>query len=179
MGAEAAVDAAAEGEVPVDLPVEANIDIPELVRVDVGGPDQGNDLVAAAHRAPGDLRVARRDAGHSHDRGLPAQQLLDGWRDGFGLLHESLALFAVLGQVAEEAVEGCRHGVEAGDDQLEADIDDLVLGEAVAVDLGVEELADEVVAPDAGALDEELLEVLIDGVSRRLLVGVGLGVTEG
>ena len=44
----------------------------------------------------------------------------------------------------------------------------------IAVDLGVEERAHEVVVPVTGALGEQILEVRVDRVGRCLLVGLGL-----
>ena len=49
------------------------------------------------------------------------------------------ALLGVLGEVGEEAVERRGHGVEAGDEEQEADVEDVLARQAVAVDLGVEE----------------------------------------
>ena len=55
-------------------------------------------------------------------------------------------IVGVLGEVAEHAVERRRHGVEAGDEEQEADVEDLLVREPLAVHLGVEEVAQEVVA---------------------------------
>ena len=93
------------------------------------------------------------------------------WGMASGFVDELAAVVGMLGEVAEEAVERGRHGVEAGDEEQEADVEDVVAGELVAVDLGVEELAQEVVAGRRGPLVEQALEVLVDRVGRRLLVG--------
>ena len=83
--------------------------------------------------------------GDAHDRGLPAQQLLDGVGDERGVLDELAPVLGVLGQEGEHAVERGGDRVEAGDQEEEADVEDVLAGEAVALDLGVEEVREQVV----------------------------------
>ncbi len=62
-----------------------------------------------------------------------------------GVSDELPALLRLLGEVTEEAVERRRDGVEAGDQEQEADVEDVLAAQPVAVDLGVEELAQQIV----------------------------------
>ena len=63
-----------------------------------------------------------------------------------GLFDDPAPRFGVLGEVAEEAVERRGDRVEPRDEEQEADVEDLFAGEPVAVDLDVQEVAEEVVA---------------------------------
>ena len=55
------------------------------------------------------------------------------------------------GEIAEEARERRGDGVEPGDHQQTEDVEELLAGEPLALDLGGEEPADQVVAGIAGA----------------------------
>ena len=68
--------------------------------------------------------------------------------------------------------------VEPGDQEQEADVEDVLAGESVTVDLGVEEVAEEVVAALVAPFVEQPLEVRVDRVRGLLLVRLGLGVAE-
>ena len=118
----------------------------------------------------GDRAVRLGHAGHVRHRRLPAQQLLDrarderrgrstSWRRCSGCSREE----------REEARERVGDGVEAGDEEQEADVEDLLAGEALAVDLGVEELGEDVVLRVGEPLVEDRVEVRVD-----LLAGVAL-----
>ena len=61
------------------------------------------------------------------------------------VVDELLPLLGVLGEVGEHAVERRGDGVEPGEEEQVADVDDVLGREPVAVDLGVEEQRDEVV----------------------------------
>ena len=80
----------------------------------------------------------------------------------------------MLGQEGEHAVERGRHRVEAGDEEQEADVQDVLAGEPVTLDLGVEEVREQVVLPLHLALVEDLVEVVVDRVGDLLLVVAGL-----
>ena len=95
-----------------------------------------------------------------------------------GVVDDPLTLLGVLDQVAEDAVEGGGHRVEAGDEEEEADVEDVLAGELVPLDLGVEEAAEDVVLTLQLPLVEDLVEVGVDGVGRLLLVGLGLLAVE-
>ena len=97
---------------------------------------------------------------------------------GLRFVDEPAAGLWILCEVAEEAVERRRHGVETGHQEEEADVEDLLVGEAVAVDLGVQDVAEEVVASFTLALTDNPAEVRVDRIGRLLLVRVGLGMAE-
>ena len=175
MRPEATVDAAAEGDVAVDLAVEAHlVGVGELGLVGVGRSDHDHDLVAGLDRAAVELGVLDGHPGDTHDRRLPAQQLLDGVGDERRVLDQLAPVVGVLGQEREHAVERGRDGVEAGDEEQEADVQDVLAGEPVALHLGVEEVREQVVPPLHLALVEDLVEVVVDRVGDLLLVVAGL-----
>ena len=91
-----------------------------------------------------------------------------------GVLDELAPLLGVLGQEGEHAVEGGGDGVEPGDEEEEADVEDVLAAEPVALDLGVEEVREQVVAPLHLTLVEDLVEVVVDRVGDLLLVVAGL-----
>ena len=97
------------------------------------------------NRAAVELDVRGGDPGHRGHRGLPPQELLDGRRDDRRVVDDPPTLVGVLGQVGDEALEGVGHRVQPGQDEQEADADDLVHGQPLAVDLGGEEQAQDVV----------------------------------
>ena len=71
-----------------------------------------------------------------------------------------------------------RGGVVAGDDQHEAEAEQLLLREALAVDLGVEQRAHQVVAALAAALVEQPRELAVD-VRRRAARALGCSCRRG
>ena len=146
----------------------------ELGLVGVGRADHDDDVIALVHRATRQLGVLHRHAGHHHDRGLPAEELLDGVGDDVGVLDELAAVLGVLRQEGEHAVERGGDRVEPGDQEQEADVEDVLAAEAVAVDLGARGSATEVVPRLLLALVEDLVEVLVDRVGDLLLVLAGL-----
>ena len=91
-----------------------------------------------------------------------------------GVLDELAPVLGVLGQEGEHAVEGGRDGVEPGDEEQEADVENVLAGETVALDFGVEEVGEQVVLPLLLTLVEDLVEVVVDRVGDLLLVGGGL-----
>ena len=118
-----------------------------------------------------DLGVLHRGAGEVDDRRDVAQHLLDraGEQVGFGA--EALPLVAVLVEREETAADRVAGGLVAGlDDQL-AVREQLHLGERLAVDLGRDELAHDVVARLAAVPLDQLGEVgvhLDAGAAQRL-----------
>ena len=54
-------------------------------------------------------------------------------------------VIVVLGEEGEEARQRVGHGVEAGDEEQEADVEDLLAGQLLAVDLGGVEPGEDVV----------------------------------
>ena len=67
------------------------------------------------------------------------------------------------GQVGEEALEGVGHRVEPGQQEQEADAEDLVIGQVLPADLGTGEHAEQVIlgllAPLGQRLGEEALDL--------------------
>ena len=108
------------------------------------------------------------DAGHGGDGALPPQQLLDGGSDDRLVPGHLAPVLGLLRQVAEDAVEGVGHGVEPGDDEEEADVEDLLVGERHPVDLGPHDPGQQVLGGGPAPLDQGLLEVGVDGVGRLL-----------
>ena len=98
--------------------------------------EKEHDLLAGVDRAAAHLDVLCRHAGDRRHRALPAQQLLDRRRDDLRVLDQLAAMLGLLGQVGEHAVERVGHRVEAGDHEQEADVQDLVVGELLPVELG-------------------------------------------
>ena len=150
----------------------------ELGLVDIGRAEQGHHLFTFVDREAVDLGVAGSGSRTAHDRRLPAQHLLHHRRHAVGLFDDPAPRFGVLGEVAEEAVERRGDRVEPRDEEQEANIEDLFAGEPVAVDIDVQEVADEVVALLARRLVDDLLEVGVDRIGDLLLIRLGLGVAE-
>ena len=120
-------------------------------------------MVTLVHRAPAQLDVLVDHPGHPGHRCLPPQQLLDRGRDDRGVLHDQPALLRVLGQIGEEALQRVGHRVEPGQEEQEADAEDLVVGQPVAAHLGTGEHAQQillrVLAPVGQGLGEEALDL--------------------
>ena len=85
-----------------------------------------------------------------------------------------LALLGVLGQVGEEALQRVGHRVEAGDQEEEADAEDLVVGEAVPPDLGGGEHGEQVLLGALASVGQLGGEELLDVLGGDLLVGLDL-----
>src|SRR4051794_11967924 len=106
MRTQAAVDPAAERDMAVCLSMQLKVvGAVELAFVDIGGADQGHDVVAFLHGASGDLCVPCGDASDGHHWGFPTEELLDGPGDAVGLLDELLASLGMLREVAIDAIE--------------------------------------------------------------------------
>ena len=144
---EAAVHAPTERQVTVHLTIEPHLErVGELGGVDVGRTDAHAHHVARLHRTTRDLGVFGAEARHAGHRRLPAQQLFDRGRDDRRVVDDLLPMRWVLGQVRERTRERVGDGVEPGEQEQEADVEDLFASELLAVDLGVEELGHDVVA---------------------------------
>jgi len=115
----------------------------------------GRDLLAAQ------LGVARGGAAEVDHGRRPAHDLLDrGGRDGVEVGGPDAAL---LGEVAERlhaVADRVARGLVARDDQQHEERRELLVGERLAVDLGVDERGDEVVAGVPAAVLGELLREL-------------------
>ena len=179
--AEAAVDAAAEGEVPVGLAVPDELAGVRRTRPRRRWPRRAATITCSpsltAKPSTSVSRVATRAQPMTGVSQRSISSTIAGTR--VGLLDDPAPGVRVLGEVAEEAVERRRDRVEPGDEEQEADVEDLLVGEPVAVDLGVQEVAEEVVPLARPARSSmHLLEVGVDRVGGLLLVRLGLGVAE-
>src|SRR5207248_9104131 len=103
MGAEAAMHAAAEAEMPVGVAVEADLEgIGNAGGIDVRRAEADRHEIARRVRATAELTVG---GGLPHDAGhwrLPPEQLLDDRGDDRGILDELVPAVGLLRQVGEE-----------------------------------------------------------------------------
>ena len=165
--AEAPVDAEPERGVAVPGPIDDElVGSIEHLGVAVGCRERQQHPVVGADRAAAELDVLGDHAGHGH-RGVEAQELLDGEGAHVGVLDQAPAVVGVLGQVPQAGADGRPGGVDAGDDQQGDGAADVVGSRAVAVELGVEQVADEVVSGVAAVLLDDPGEVVVE----RVLVG--------
>ena len=93
-----------------------------------------------------------------------------------GSSSESLTLVGMAGEPVDHARQRGGHGVEAGEHEQEGDVDDVFAGERLAVDLGGDEPADQVVARLAARfpaieLGVEVLDHLRVGGDAVVVVG--------
>ena len=96
-------------------------------------------------RCPFELRVTRGGAAEVGEGGEHPQRLLDRARDQRGVVEQEPALLGVLHQRPHAAAVGRLGAVVAGRDEEEEAHHDLVLLQLLAVDLGVDEDAGQVV----------------------------------
>ena len=85
------------------------------------------------------------------------------------MLDDLAPVLVVLGEEGEEARQRVGDGVEPGDEEQEADVEDLLPGELLAVDLGRVEAGEDVVLRRGEPLVEDGVEVGVE-----LLAGVAL-----
>ena len=156
------MDARAEGDVAVERAVEHHrVGVLEDLGVAVGGGEVHEHLVARRHRAAG-VDDVLGDLPRHGDRRVRPEQLLDGEGPDRGVRHHALAVLVVGGQVPEGGPDGAPRGVHTGDQHERGDPEHDGRVDQLAVHLGVEQLAQEVVAglvlatPDLG--DEEVDE---------------------
>ncbi len=120
------------------------------------------NLVAGANGAAAQLGVLRGDARHQHHRRFPTQQLLHDQGTDRRVGDQRRTLLRVLGKVAEKAVQRCRNRVQPGDQQQEADVENLFPGQPFSLDLGPEEVAEQVIPALGLPLVEDFVEVVVD-----------------
>ena len=141
------MDATAERQVPVHLPVEAHLErVGELGGVEVGGAEVDHHVVAGGDGLATDLRVLACPTDAGGHGGLPAQELLDRVGDHVRVLDDLASVIGVLGQEGEEAGERVGDRVEPGGEQDEADGEDLVASERAVLGLEAREQREDVVA---------------------------------
>ncbi len=144
--------AGGEAEVTVGAAIEHELVGPlELARVAVGGRQPEPDDVALAHGAAVELDVLVDVAAVLDDQAVEAEELLDRLRDPLGVLDQQRPIVGMGGEVVEDVAEGAAGGVEAGGHQRQAERDHDVAGQRLAVDLGRQEVGDEVGLDVVGA----------------------------
>ena len=132
--------------------------------VAVGRAEAEQQLGALRRDRAVQLDVLEQVAGEHLAGGVEAQRLLDPRVDHRGRRARVRSktcceLVGVPGQVEERVAEQLGGGLVAGDDHQEQERDDLLVGEPVAVDLGLEQRAGEVVGRPAPALVDHVLVV--------------------
>ena len=169
VGAEAAVDARAESEVPVGLAVEdAAIRLGKLVGVTIGRGVVDQDRFAGAERVAVQLDFLGDGPRDAVDRPAEADQFLDGARHDVGLADEPVALVGMGCEVVERERHRARGGFEAGLDQKHRVGHDVGEGELLAVDLGREKDVDHVVLRRrVGSRGHRVVDVLIQPTPGR------------
>ena len=148
VGAEAEVrPGAAEADVGVGRAAHVErVRVGEVRRVAVGGAVEQHHLVARPHRLAAEHGVDRERAAHEDHRRGPADDLLDGRRrDAVEVGEPDLPLLGVLGEQVQALADGVAGGLVARHDEQDEEARQLVGGEPLAVDLGVDQRGREVV----------------------------------
>jgi hypothetical protein len=96
------------------------------------------------------------------DRAEASQQFLGRRRDDSGRLGEAPPLIGVLGEIGEAALQCARHGVEAGQEKEEEDVDRLRPGEPPSFVLRVLKSGHAVLAGLSGPLIESVGAVVVE-----------------
>ena len=139
--------------------------------VAIGRADQQHDAIAVAHALAVQLDVARdacAPAPASSRRSAASPRPSAGSASG-SASHEA-ALLGIAPQPVDGVAEQLGRRLVAGDDHQEEEADDLDVVEAVAVDLGGEQRAREIVARLRACVGDQLVEVA-EHVHRRLHAG--------
>ena len=146
-GAEAVVRAVAEREVTRDRSpdVEA-LGVRELAVVEVCGTPDEHDPRPGGDRDPVQLDLPHRGARQHLRRRLDAQHLLDGRGEQRRVGDERGALVGMAGEQLGAVPDQARRGVVAGDEEQEREPEELLVGQVLAVGLGGDQRAHEVVA---------------------------------
>ena len=166
MGADAAVDARAEGEVFVGGTCEVDgVRVAVHLGIHVRDGEDRPQPFARGHRAAIDLGRRHHDAGDGRHRGLESQQLLDRAGGQVGIIGELSLVRGVLRQEREAALERVGDRVEAGREHEEADVQRLVPREATLL-LQREEGPEHVAGVVLGVCLERRREVLEDPGAR-------------
>ena len=167
------MDAGAEGDVTVHFTVEDHlVGVGERGGVAVGGREIHQHPVAGVHRAAVVLEVLGDDAGHG-DRRVGTQQFLDRHRHQLGLGHQAAAVVRMGGEMPQCGADGRPSGVDPRDQGEGHRAEDVCIGHRLAVDLGLQQLADQVVAGVGAPLGHEVEEIrhqLVAGLGAALLV---------
>ena len=149
-----------EGEVRVRVAVDPERErVLEHIVVAVPGREEQRQLVALVDRHAVHLAVFHRGAGEVDDRRDVAQHLFDRAGEELGIALQALPLVAVLVEREQAAADRVAGGLVAGFDDELAVRQELHLGERLAVDLGGDELAHDVVARLAPVPLDQLGEI--------------------
>ena len=163
VGAEAAVAADTEGEIPVGLTVEKHlVGAVEHLGIAVGRAPEQEYRLAGGNRAPPDLDVSGDRAGESLNRCLEAEELVDCGGQEVRVGREAAALVVVELEVQEAAADGRHRGVEAADRDHHQQVHHLVATEGSG-GLQTQQVRDHVVAGRRGTLGYTGGEALADG----------------
>jgi hypothetical protein len=135
VSAQAEVRPVAEGEVRVRCPPDVEVvRLPEDRRITVGRGERDDHLVVLPDPLPAEFVVSRRRPAERHDRGPPAQHLVNGGMQQGGVRAE-LALFGgVVEQGDARAGQAIAEGLVPGDREQPEHV--LELGRRHAVRLG-------------------------------------------
>lgn len=169
LAADAEMLAGAEAEMADRPAVDVvAVGVGEFALVAVGGAVGERDGVAFAHGLAVQRHVARQHALEALRRGVEAQRLLDRLRQQSGVVDDAPARVGKIGEVEREDAHEARQRLDAGDDEHRRGQHHLAVGQAVAVDLGLGELGDDVVGRRLAALGDlvgdERAEVAEGGV---------------
>ena len=147
-----------EGHLRVRLAADVEaVRVVEDRLVEVARDVPGGDFVVLADLLAVQLCIGGGGAAKMVHRGRPAEDLAGGERIQVWVRAQPFQLFGVVDQRQQPLGDRVAGGLVAGDrEQQEVDVE-LVLGQRAAVDLGLDQLADDVVAGALAALVGELL----------------------
>ena len=136
----------------------------EHLGVPVGRGVEHDHLVALGDLVAAEFGVMGGSAPEGHDRGGPADDLLDGQRQAaIEVLQEPGALLREIGERLESVGDRLSGGVIAGDDQQGEDRRDVVVGQPFAVDFGLDHRSHQVVLRLAAAGGDEFVGDAMNG----------------
>ena len=175
VGAEAAVDAEAEGGVAVLQAVDDDlVGAVEQRRVAVGRRERQQHPVVDLHRAAVEVVVLGDHAGHRH-RGVGPQQLLDGHRHQLGLGDHAAPVVRVRGEVPEARADGAPRRVDAGQQQQHHRAADVLVGQLRPSSSTLQQVRREVVAWVLAVVGDLAVEVVVERLEAGL-ADLGLAV---
>ena len=136
----------------------------EHLGVPVGRGVEHDHLVSLGDLVTAEFGVMRGGAPEGHDRGGPADDLLDGQRQAaVQVLQEPGALIREIGERLEPVRDRLSGGVIAGDDQQGEDRRDVVVGQPFAVNLGLDHRSHQVVLRLAASGGNEFMGDSVHG----------------
>ena len=158
------MDAEPERRVAILLAVDDELVGPvEELGVAVGGRERKQHPVVLLHRAAVEVDVLGDHAGH-RDRGVEPQELLDREVGRVEVGDEALQIIRMLRQVPDRRTDRRPRGVDPGDEQQHDHAAHHLGVELLAVELDVEEEADQVVARVLDVVADLFVEIVVEGV---------------